>query len=292
MEFQQKEHDSFAETSLDLYKFIETKTLGLMSVSRTREVLCQLITGPEKVCDLWNGSRRVGVGILLDTFQNMHNSAELTLIAENNDERVLDALLQWALPLAKKNRKGVDLPEWQGLQFPQTWLERNGFIFGYSMNNMEHSNPKSASEKIPVPAQWSWCEFREEFFNGYYALVKEAFKEIPGAFIPDEAVFRKRTELSSPKAMLLLQGKECVGFVRVEVKTPENAELAILGRNPKFRGQGVGPLLVQKGLELLVEMGAKSVKLEVAASNEQALQLYKRFGFKILDRTDVFQKTL
>lgn len=48
---------------------------------------------------------------------------------------------------------------------------------------------------------------------------------------------------------------------------------------PDYRGRGVGAALLERAIETLRERRARSVKLEVRASNDSALGLYHRFGF-------------
>jgi ribosomal-protein-alanine N-acetyltransferase len=48
---------------------------------------------------------------------------------------------------------------------------------------------------------------------------------------------------------------------------------------PEFRGQGVGATLLERAIDVLHERRVHAVKLEVRASNERALSLYRRYGF-------------
>ncbi|MFC7081528.1 GNAT family N-acetyltransferase [Halorussus caseinilyticus] len=52
--------------------------------------------------------------------------------------------------------------------------------------------------------------------------------------------------------------------------------------HPDHRGEGVGADLLEHSLRVLEVQGAQSVKLEVRASNETALSLYRGFGFQYL----------
>ncbi len=47
----------------------------------------------------------------------------------------------------------------------------------------------------------------------------------------------------------------------------------------EFRGAGIGRLLVESSLRLFREQGANRVYLEVRASNEAAISLYRALGF-------------
>lgn len=48
---------------------------------------------------------------------------------------------------------------------------------------------------------------------------------------------------------------------------------------PSHRGRGIGATLLENALDVCRKRGIRSVKLEVRASNEPALSLYRRYGF-------------
>jgi ribosomal protein S18 acetylase RimI-like enzyme len=48
---------------------------------------------------------------------------------------------------------------------------------------------------------------------------------------------------------------------------------------PEFRRQGIGSLLIEYGIRMLMLKGYKRTYLQVSASNEKALALYKKKGF-------------
>jgi len=54
--------------------------------------------------------------------------------------------------------------------------------------------------------------------------------------------------------------------------------------NPKFRGRGIGRLLLQTALRWGRQRGLRQAVLEVRAGNEAAQQLYRRCGFEVIGR--------
>jgi mycothiol synthase len=80
------------------------------------------------------------------------------------------------------------------------------------------------------------------------------------------------------------------GLVRLAANGVKG-ELRVVGRASAYRGRGVGRLLVDRGLRLLAEAGARTVTLEAAAKNDRALALYRAFDFEIVERTPVFSAT-
>jgi len=104
---------------------------------------------------------------------------------------------------------------------------------------------------------------------------------------------------------VLLDGDRLAGLVQImlhgagaeirgEVRNRELArgEIRIVGREPSYRGRGVGPRLVAEALRLLHADGAGDVDLSVEADNERALDLYRRFAFEVVARTPVFALAL
>jgi ribosomal-protein-alanine N-acetyltransferase len=50
---------------------------------------------------------------------------------------------------------------------------------------------------------------------------------------------------------------------------------------PQFRGQGIGTRLMEHVLAEALRLGARRATLEVRASNQAALHLYERLGFRV-----------
>ena len=78
---------------------------------------------------------------------------------------------------------------------------------------------------------------------------------------------------------LFLKNK-IVGFAIVCV-IYEDSELFTIGIERKYQGLGFGHKLLQKSLEVCLELGAQKCFLEVRVSNEVAIHLYDRYGFQI-----------
>jgi len=66
-----------------------------------------------------------------------------------------------------------------------------------------------------------------------------------------------------------------VGFMIVD----EEAHVTTIATAPAYQRQGVARTLLIDGIHTLLPMGVRHLSLEVAASNEGAQTLYRRFGF-------------
>jgi len=71
----------------------------------------------------------------------------------------------------------------------------------------------------------------------------------------------------------------------------EEAHITILLVHPRYQGQGLGQLLLLNLLEDALKRGLERATLEVRASNQAALSLYEKFGFKIAGRRKKYYAT-
>ncbi|WP_204102654.1 MULTISPECIES: ribosomal protein S18-alanine N-acetyltransferase [Spirulina sp. CCY15215] len=60
----------------------------------------------------------------------------------------------------------------------------------------------------------------------------------------------------------------------------EEAHITLLAIHPDYQGQGLGQLLLYSLLEKALQRQLERATLEVRASNQIALSLYQKFGFK------------
>lgn len=72
-----------------------------------------------------------------------------------------------------------------------------------------------------------------------------------------------------------ITGYGCFWFIAGE------AQLVNIGVRPCSRRQGIGRMLLQKGIEEALGRGMQTMFLEVRVSNLSAQKMYETFGFKI-----------
>ena len=61
----------------------------------------------------------------------------------------------------------------------------------------------------------------------------------------------------------------------------DEAHISTLAVHPDSRGQGIGRRLLEEALIEALHRGADLVTLEVRASNQRPIDLYKKFGFQV-----------
>ena len=64
----------------------------------------------------------------------------------------------------------------------------------------------------------------------------------------------------------------------------DTAEIESLAVDSEYRRQGIATILLLKLLETIKRRGATFIILEVRPSNKAAIELYKGFGFQIVER--------
>ena len=61
----------------------------------------------------------------------------------------------------------------------------------------------------------------------------------------------------------------------------EEAHITILAVHPQYHGQGLGQALLYALLKVAVDCSLERATLEVRVSNQAAISLYQKFGFKV-----------
>lgn len=64
----------------------------------------------------------------------------------------------------------------------------------------------------------------------------------------------------------------------------DESHISTIASDEKWRGHGIGELMLLAMIERSVELGAHEVTLEVRASNVVAQNLYRKYGFEVVGR--------
>jgi ribosomal-protein-alanine N-acetyltransferase len=83
--------------------------------------------------------------------------------------------------------------------------------------------------------------------------------------------------LPSARVCVAWEGAQPCGFSAARIAGPES-ELLLLAVDPRFRGRGIGALLMDDWQAWATEQGAEEYFLEMRADND-AVHLYERVGF-------------
>ncbi|MHA1230471.1 MAG: ribosomal protein S18-alanine N-acetyltransferase [Candidatus Helarchaeota archaeon] len=81
----------------------------------------------------------------------------------------------------------------------------------------------------------------------------------------------------------LVENKDdIIGFAIGLLKIDKRGHVVSIAVHPAYRNLGYGQILLNKLIESFKKYDIKRINLEVRVSNEHAINLYKKFNFKIV----------
>ncbi len=235
-----------------------------------RRFLTDLVSGPEMVLDLQIDAQRVAVAALLDKVQSKGNFANLEILGLKGEDN-LDQILEWAKKNVPGHRSGFILG------FSDTFKSHEGFASKhklspyYNMYGMLNSHPAGQCLKN----DFAFVIPKEADYPEIYSVLCESFKDNLDTSIPTYEDWRKRKS----KMWIVRREGGIVGFV-----TLVSDEISTVGVLQAWRGKGLAAGLIRHALAHV----GKTCKLSVAVHNQQALGLYRRLGFREVERSFVY----
>ena len=98
---------------------------------------------------------------------------------------------------------------------------------------------------------------------------------------PLEDFVRELTINTRAQYFVALEDELIVGFVGTWLLADEG-HITNVAVTPEKRGKGYGKILILEAIKSLREKQASYIILEVRVSNEKAVNLYKSFGFRVI----------
>jgi len=107
--------------------------------------------------------------------------------------------------------------------------------------------------------------------------------------VPDLETARQWYQEHCKAGLLYLAARvdgEFIGGATIEPGRGKTSHMAYFGiyLEQQFRNLGIGTRLIKRIIEIAQEKGFELIKLTVFSSNQKALRLYQRFGFKEVGR--------
>jgi ribosomal protein S18 acetylase RimI-like enzyme len=183
----------------------------------------------------------------------------------------------------------LDLPEF--VRDVDEVLARAGFALAYETCAMRRSHARLEAPEPALSSGWCWTPLDDALVEAAHAALAEIFRGAPSLTLPPLDAFRAGAFAATPGWQLLFDGEVLAGLVRLSA-AGGSGEVRVLGRSPAYRGRGLGRVLLDRGLRLLGAAGAGAVTLDVASTNERALDLYRAFDFEVVTRTPVYETLL
>ncbi len=127
--------------------------------------------------------------------------------------------------------------------------------------------------------------FDPEDIDAMIALVRDAFDK---EYSMD--LFLEIGTLFPEEFITAFDGPDLIGFLMGALTSPKEARVLIFVVDREHRGKGIGTKIMETFLERCRAKGIKKVRLEVKTRNENAIKLYERFGFRIVDTLEKYYR--
>ena len=94
-------------------------------------------------------------------------------------------------------------------------------------------------------------------------------------------LYKENDAIAGAMAVTMYQGEDYHAIEWAKhVEDNEASVIHILAVNPDYQGTGVGAEMIREAINLSVDSGMKSIRLDALASNTPAHKIYKRIGFE------------
>jgi ribosomal-protein-alanine N-acetyltransferase len=100
---------------------------------------------------------------------------------------------------------------------------------------------------------------------------------------PKNAYYRELHHNRSAYYIVLRKEEEVVGYAGLW-KMSDEAHVTTVGVRARDQGKGYGHALMAALIQRAYQLGSRWLTLEVRPSNEVAVKLYEKFGFKVIGR--------
>ena len=165
-------------------------------------------------------------------------------------------------------------------------LSSHRFAPGRVLLKLELDPDQNSSELDSSEESRSGFEFSTFTIDdsaAWVALNAEVFAAHPeqGSLTEADLAARTGEEWFNPEDFILLrQGQTLIGYCWLKVWRGEG-EIYAIGVSPALAGQGLGAMLLTRGLKRLRERNVARITLYVEGDNEPALKLYSSRGFRV-----------
>ncbi len=126
----------------------------------------------------------------------------------------------------------------------------------------------------------------EEDKESFLQVYNMAYKDIQEYSYPDNDYVRKYFRWlmdRDPKGVLVAEEEEPLGFIAVDTNSYQKKEVGHIHElivRTDAQDKGVGSALLTEGIEYIKSRNKKEIDLWVGATNYNAIEFYKKAGFK------------
>jgi len=141
-------------------------------------------------------------------------------------------------------------------------------------------------ERLAYSTPWPPSAYRKELQDNplaHYIVLRDSELRLPAPEPPVSSPSRRGFPLSllpsrpNPSASATLSA--IIGFAGLWLMVDE-AHVTTIALHPRYRGRGLGELMLSSLIQIAYNISARVVTLEVRVSNHVAQNLYRKYGFQ------------
>jgi ribosomal protein S18 acetylase RimI-like enzyme len=250
-----------------------------------RGTLARLLGEPDpmrQVLDYRHGGERVLLAVLVEGGRGPADASLLVILGCRTPLETgafsgfLDEVEGRVPPRVGQAERALEFVLPPSLADTRERLEERGYANVYVYLTLVAEVPSTLASDDP-----EWCDVDASNVDAAYACYRDAFVATSEPVAsPDEA--RAVLLGAEPRPRVLFANGEAAAVLRVAWldEAARAGELRFVCRNPRLRGQRMGDRALSEAFRGLRRMGASSVQLSVASTNQAAVDLYDRCGFR------------
>jgi len=254
---------------------------------------------PEEHCYLFGSGSQLEASLTLHHEPPLRRTVlEANIHPEYRSEELRTSLLRTGMEQA--TALGSRVVHFCLPQEDQSWagaLSRAGLALARSYWLMRWQEP--APPDSPPPEGFSVRPFQPGEGSLLARVQNAAFGQSWGFSpnTPEQAEYRATMSLTGPGGILLLEHKgDIAGYCwTLTEKTRQGGPIGticMIGIHPSYRSRGLSRPILASGMQHLCSKNVDHIKLDVDASNEPAIALYTRVGFKKMMQLQWFEAVL
>jgi [ribosomal protein S18]-alanine N-acetyltransferase len=141
-------------------------------------------------------------------------------------------------------------------------------------------------ERLAYTTPWPPSAYRKELQDNplaHYIVLRDASLQLPAPETPTGSTPRRNFPLSllpsRPTPSVGAPTSTIIGFAGLWLMVDE-AHVTTIALHPRYRGHGLGELMLSSLIQIAYNISARTVTLEVRVTNHVAQNLYRKYGFQ------------
>ena len=158
------------------------------------------------------------------------------------------------------------------------------------MVNPEVNQFVHSPDRVEIQPEFQIEPAVDSDYQELYAALVDSFGENLETSIPEFKVWSQSKNNPNLRTWIIKENQRVQAFLTLGLDPKlAKSEIRTIGVVSKMRGKGYAKALIQTALNFVHDSGIPACELTVAAANLDALNLYRKFGFQVIEKYDCYQ---